>query len=69
MPSEAAKYLEYARECIRLAGHAVEAGERDQLVELARTWMQAAMTEDEAAAASAEASLVKTSPDDPQPRV
>jgi hypothetical protein len=62
MPSEAAKYLEYARECIRLAGHAVEAGERDKLVELARTWMQAAMTEEEAAAASsAKASSAKAS--------
>jgi hypothetical protein len=62
MPSEAAKYLEYARECVRLAGHAVEAGERDKLVELARTWMQAAMTEEEAAAASStKASSAKAS--------
>ena len=71
MPSEAAKYLEYARECVRLAGHAVEAGERDKLVELARTWMQAAMTEEEAAAASsaAKASSAKPSRGDPQPSV
>jgi hypothetical protein len=62
MPSEAAKYLEYARECIRLAGHAVDAVERDKLVELARTWMQAAMTEEEAAvASSAKASSAKAS--------
>lgn len=80
MPSQADKYLEYARECIRLAGYAVEAGERDKLVELARTWMQAAMTEEEAAAASsAKASLAKASSSkaastkpsrsDPHPRV
>jgi hypothetical protein len=80
MPSEAAKYLEYARECVRLAGHAVDEVERDKLLELARTWMQAAMTEEEAAAASsakassakassARAASVKASPDDPQPRV
>jgi hypothetical protein len=77
MPSEAAKYFEYARECIRLAGHTVDAVERDKLVELARTWMQAAMTEEEAAAANAssakasaaKASSVKASPGDPQPRV
>jgi hypothetical protein len=75
MPSEDAKYLEYARECVRLAGYAVDEVERDKLLELARTWMQAAMTEEEAAAASsakassARAASVKASPDDPQPRV
>ena len=80
MPSQADKYLEYARECIRLAGYAVEVSERDKLVELARTWMQAAMTEEEAAAAlsakasSSKASSAKASPtrpsrSDPHPRV
>jgi hypothetical protein len=53
MRSQADKYLEYARECVRLAGHAEGGAERDKLVELARVWMQAAMTEEEAGAAGA----------------
>jgi hypothetical protein len=50
MPSEAKKYEDYARECVRLAGHADQPDVRDQLLELARVWMDAAMSEDEAAA-------------------
>ena len=46
MPSEASKYLDYARECIRLAGHAESADARDKLIDLARVWMDAAMTEE-----------------------
>jgi hypothetical protein len=48
MPSEAKKYEDYARECVRLAGHADTPEARDQLLDLARVWMDAAMTEDEA---------------------
>jgi hypothetical protein len=48
MPSEAKKYEEYARECVRLAGHADTPEARDQLLDLARVWMDAAMTEEEA---------------------
>jgi hypothetical protein len=48
MPSEAMKYEEYARECVRLAGHADTAEARDQLLDLARVWMDAAMTQEEA---------------------
>jgi len=50
MPSEAKKYLDYARECVRLAGHAETADARDKLIALARVWMDAAMTEETAAA-------------------
>jgi hypothetical protein len=49
MGSQTDKYLEYARECVRLAGHAEGVAERDKLVELARVWMEAAVTEEEAA--------------------
>ena len=48
MSSEQHKYLDYARECVRLAGHAETAELRDELIELARVWMDAAMAEDEA---------------------
>jgi hypothetical protein len=48
MPSEAKKYEGYARECVRLAGHADTPEARDQLLDLARVWMDAAMTEEEA---------------------
>jgi hypothetical protein len=53
MRSQANKYLEYARECVRLAEHAADVADRDKLVELARIWMEAAMTEEEAAGAGA----------------
>jgi hypothetical protein len=45
VPSEAGKYINYARECVRLAGHAETPEARDKLIELARVWMDAAMTE------------------------
>jgi hypothetical protein len=48
MPSDARKYEEYARECVRLAGHAGTAEARDQLLDLARVWMDAALNEDDA---------------------
>jgi hypothetical protein len=46
MRSEARKYCDYARECVRLAGRAETSDLRDQLLDLARVWMDAAMTED-----------------------
>jgi hypothetical protein len=46
--SERQKYLDYARECVRLAGHAEAPELRDELIELARVWMDAAMAEEEA---------------------
>jgi hypothetical protein len=49
MPSEAKKYLDYARECVRLAGQAENADARDKLIDLARVWMDAAITEEAAA--------------------
>jgi hypothetical protein len=49
MASEAAKYLAYAKQCVRLAEHAETPEARDKLVDLARVWMDAAMTEEEAA--------------------
>jgi hypothetical protein len=53
MPSEAAKYIDYARRCTSLAERAKSDAERDKLVDLARVWMSAAMTEEEAARSSA----------------
>ena len=48
MLSEAKKYHAYARECVRLAGRAQTPELRDKLIELARVWMDAALTEEEA---------------------
>ena len=45
--SEAKKYHGYARECVRLAGRAETPELRDKLIELARVWMDAALTEEE----------------------
>jgi hypothetical protein len=47
MPSDAKKYADYARECVRLAGQAETPEARDKLIGLARVWMDAAMTEEE----------------------
>jgi len=52
VPSEAGKYINYARECVRLAGHAETPEARDKLIELARVWMDAAMTEQDVAGAA-----------------
>ena len=49
MPSEAAKYLQYARECVRLAHRTPGDEQREKLLALARVWMDAAMTEEELA--------------------
>jgi hypothetical protein len=49
MASEAKKYNNYARECVRQAGHAHTPVARDKLLDLARLWMDAAVTEEEAA--------------------
>jgi hypothetical protein len=43
MPSEAEKYWQYSRECMRLALEAPELC--DQLLELARLWTEAALCE------------------------
>ena len=48
MLSEAEKYHGYARECVRLAGAAETPELRDKLIDLARVWMDAALTEEEA---------------------
>jgi hypothetical protein len=48
--------IEYARECVRLAGLTDDPDIRDRLLEIARDWMAAAMGEDEAAAPSISAS-------------
>ncbi len=48
MLSERKTYEDYARECVRLAGRAQTPELRDQLIELARVWMDAAITEEEA---------------------
>jgi hypothetical protein len=45
MPSEAKKYESYARECVRLAGQADTVELREKLLEVARVWMNAAITE------------------------
>jgi len=47
MLSEAKKYHGYARECVRLAGQAQTPELRDQLIDLARIWMDAALIEEE----------------------
>jgi len=48
MLSETGKYHGYARECVRLAGRAETPELRDKLIDLARVWMDAALTEEEA---------------------
>src|SRR5262245_10649597 len=45
MGAEARKYFAYARECARQAGEATTAERRDKLLELARVWTIAALTE------------------------
>ena len=42
---EAKKYFACARECVRQADEATSAERRDKLLELARVWMVAALTE------------------------
>jgi hypothetical protein len=56
MSREANKYLAYARECARQAEAAASAERRDRLMELARVWMTAALSE-EAAHRDADAAL------------
>ena len=48
MLSQAKRYHGYARECVRLAGAAETPEHRDRLIDLARIWMDAALTEEEA---------------------
>ena len=45
MGAEAKKYFAYARECARQANEATTTKRRDKLLELARVWMIAALTE------------------------
>ena len=49
MGAEAKKYFAYARECARQAGEATSSERRDKLLELARVWTVAALTEGNAA--------------------
>jgi hypothetical protein len=60
MPSEAAKYIDYARKCITLAKRAKSDTERDKLVDLARVWMSAAMAEEEVASCAGSSSSAST---------
>ncbi len=46
MLGEAEKYWEYSRECTRQALEAETPQLRDQLLELARTWTEAALCEE-----------------------
>ena len=46
MSWEARKYHGYARECARLAEEANSVETRNKLLELARVWMDAALTEE-----------------------
>lgn len=46
MPSEAAKYWFYSRECVRQAGQAETEERRSRLLELSRTWGEAAVREE-----------------------
>jgi hypothetical protein len=59
MPSEAEKYEQYARDCVRLAGRAATAELREQLLDLARVWMDAAMTEQDAVAGKSRPASVR----------
>ena len=43
MPSEAKKYWQYSQECTRQAVEAETAELRDQLLDLARMWTEAAL--------------------------
>jgi hypothetical protein len=42
---EAEKYWDYARECVKQAEKAHTQERRDKLIELARVWTQAALSE------------------------
>jgi hypothetical protein len=44
---EARKYYGYAHECTRLAEHADSVEKRNKLLELARVWIDAALTEEQ----------------------
>ncbi len=46
MPSEAEKYWQYSRECTQQAVEAETPELRDQLLDLARVWTEAALRED-----------------------
>ena len=50
MGADAKKYFAYARECARQANEATSAERRDKLLELARVWMIAALTDGNIAA-------------------
>jgi hypothetical protein len=51
MSWEAKKYHRYAAECARLAQHAESVEKRNKLLELARVWLDAAIIEEQIAAA------------------
>lgn len=46
MVSEAKKYHDYARECLKLAEEATRSDVRERLIELSRVWMEAALLEE-----------------------
>ena len=46
MPCEAEKYWQYSRECAKQALEAKTPGLRDQLLDLARMWTEAALCEE-----------------------
>ncbi|HEY7662737.1 MAG TPA: hypothetical protein VH934_06415 [Xanthobacteraceae bacterium] len=46
MSREASKYFAYARECARQAEQAIDTERRDQLMELSRVWIAAAVREE-----------------------
>jgi len=46
MPCEAEKYWQYSRECTKQAAQAETPELRDQLLDLARVWTEAALSEE-----------------------
>jgi hypothetical protein len=46
VPSEAQKYWQYSRECTKQALEAPTSKKRDQLLDLARVWTEAAIREE-----------------------
>lgn len=63
MPGEAEKYWEYSRECAKQALEAETPQLRDQLLELARMWTEAALCEElNAMRSAAKSSLRSGSP-------
>ena len=64
--SQARKYSEYVRECLRQAERADSSERREKLIELARIWMNAARVEDEAAGRTARSAATEKPPKNPR---